>query len=389
MCVRACAPLAPRPPWGAACGAGLCGCCLGWGLPPPPLPFGFFLGGASRCPWVLWSRSPHSLSFGLRVCVFFVFFFRVVCVRVFWVSLLPVGRRSRIGVAGFGWVVLRCSFGWGVWLRLVVWVGGFVAAGLSRAPPPVFFFRGGSACSSLCPPWAGARTGWCQCGLRGCFWCLSFSRPCPGPVGRVGYVHVELGVPSCGVRFFLCRLGGCARRLPEALGLKGWGFPCPFPSAVPVLTFWWRFVWADRHHCCQGAQWPLAGVWRAGAAPSGSCGGLFWLDPGLASLALVLWCAVVRRAASCHVSPWCVVVVRAVSRPAGSCRVAPCRAVVCRFVPRSVVSCCGVLCLRVPCRRALHCGSLRCGVPCCLLLCRGGSVEVSLARVVAEVRVGV
>ena len=133
-----------------------------------------------------------------------------------------------------------------------------------------------------------------------------------------------------------------------------------------------------------GARWPLAGVWRAGAAPSGVCGGLFWLDPGLVSLALVLWCAVVRRAAWCHVSPCCVVVVRAVLRPAGSCRVAPCCAVVCRSVRRRVVSCCGVLCLRLPCRGALHCGSLRCGVRCCLVLCRGGSVEVSPARVVAR-----
>ena len=133
-----------------------------------------------------------------------------------------------------------------------------------------------------------------------------------------------------------------------------------------------------------GARWPLAGVLRAGAAPSGVCGGLLWVDPRLASLALVLWCAVVRRAASCLVSPCCVVVVRAVLRPAGLYRVAPCCAVVCRSVPLRVVSCCGVLCLGVPCRGALHCGALRCGVPCCLVFCRGGSVEVSLARVVVR-----
>ena len=59
-----------------------------------------------------------------------------------------------------------------------------------------------------------------------------------------------------------------------------------------------------------------AGVLRVGAAPSGMCGGLFWL----------------------------VLQVR-VSR-----------AVLCRSVPRRVASCCG----------ALHCGALRCGVPCCL-----------------------
>ena len=108
-----------------------------------------------------------------------------------------------------------------------------------------------------------------------------------------------------------------------------------------------------------GVRWPLVGVWRAGAVPSGVCGGLFWLDLRLVSLALVLWCAVVRRAA-------------------------PCRALVCQSVPRRVASCCGVLCFGVPCRGALHCGALRCGVPCCLLLCRGGSVEVTLAYVVVR-----
>ena len=81
-----------------------------------------------------------------------------------------------------------------------------------------------------------------------------------------------------------------------------------------------------------------------GAAPSGVCGGLFWL----------------------------VLQVR-VSR-----------AVVCRSVPRRIASCFGVLCFGVPCRGALHCGALRCGVLCCLVLCRGGSVEVSLACVVVQ-----
>ena len=81
-----------------------------------------------------------------------------------------------------------------------------------------------------------------------------------------------------------------------------------------------------------------AGVWRAGAALFGVCGGLLWL----------------------------VFQVR-VSR-----------AVLCRSVPRCVASCCGVLRFGVRCRGALHCGALQCGVLCCLVLCRAGSVEVSL-----------
>ena len=110
--------------------------------------------------------------------------------------------------------------------------------------------------------------------------------------------------------------------------LRGAGFNLP-DGSPPLLP---------------GARWPLAGVRRAGAAPSGVCGGLFWL----------------------------VLQVR-VSR-----------AVVCHSVPGRVASCCGVLCIGMPWFGALHCGALRCGVGCCLVLCRGGSAEVSLACVVVR-----
>ena len=154
VCVRACAPLAPRPPWGAVCGAGVCGCCRGWGLSPPP-PLWFFFWGGRR--GALGSRGllpPNPSHSGCAFVCFLFFFSSVVCVRVFWVSLLPVGRRSRSGVASFGWVVPRCSFGWwfGRLLRCgwtVSWLSAFLAP-----PPPVFFWVGGFACSSLCLPWS-------------------------------------------------------------------------------------------------------------------------------------------------------------------------------------------------------------------------------------------
>ena len=92
----------------------------------------------------------------------------------------------------------------------------------------------------------------------------------------------------------------------------------------------------------------LAAVWRAGAVPSGLCGRLFSLDLWLASLALVLWCSVVRR-------------------------VAPCRAVVCRSVPRRVASCCGVLCFGVPCK-------VRCTVARWGAVCRAASCCAVLGR---------
>ena len=119
----------------------------------------------------LWSLSPHLLSFGLGRWLSFFFFLRGVCLHVS-VPLFPVGRCSRLGVAGFGSVVPLCLFQGPVFGAF--WVGGLAASGgvggrfagcglFSRPPPlpPLFFFcfGGGPACSSLCLPWAGARTG--------------------------------------------------------------------------------------------------------------------------------------------------------------------------------------------------------------------------------------
>ena len=105
--------------------------------------------------WVSRSPSPLPLSFGLRL---FVSFSSArlrpseVCVGVFGVSFLPVGRCSRSGVAGFGWVVLQCSSGGSrVWCCLaggfgrLLWCGWVVSwlwAFLVPPPPCFFFFRG-------------------------------------------------------------------------------------------------------------------------------------------------------------------------------------------------------------------------------------------------------
>ena len=172
------------------------------GVCPPPSPLVCFLGGASwhgvswLCgvgrglsrSWVSWFPSPLPLSFGLRLGVFLVFLFffpsppqRGVCLRVqavpssggpplsfwccqFWLGGPPVPLRG---------VLSSVPSGWGVWPPLVVWVGGFVAVGLSGAPPPCFFF-GGSACSSLCLPLAGARTGPHSVWLSGLLLVLAF-----------------------------------------------------------------------------------------------------------------------------------------------------------------------------------------------------------------------
>ena len=138
-----------------------------------------------------------------------------------------------------------------------------------------------------------------------------------------------------------------------------------------------------------GVRWPLAGVWRVGvtlshgcgrvSSPFGACGGLLGLDPRLVSLALVLWCALVRHAVSCRALPCCAVLICAVLRCALLCRAVPRRVVpwcvvpwrgwLRCAVPHRAVSCCGVTCRGVPCRGSLHGGGLQCSVLCCLVLC--------------------
>ena len=115
---------------------------------------------------------------------------------------------------------LRCLLGGGfgrlLWCwRAVCWLWAVFA------PPPLpalFFFGGGAACSSLCLPWAGASTGPHSVWSPGLLLAERSVWPCSGPIGRVGYVHVGLGAPSCRVRSWLFWLGCCARRLRVALG---------------------------------------------------------------------------------------------------------------------------------------------------------------------------
>ena len=158
------------------------------------------------------------------------FFFRGVCLHVS-VSLFPVGRCSWLGFAGF-WLggspvplrgsCPRCLLGGGFgrlwWCWRAVWRLWAVFA--PPPPSPLCFFSfggGGAACSSLCLPWLAHALARIQCCLPGCCSRLRSVWPCSGPMGRVGYVHGGLGAPSCWVRSWLCRLGGCARRLLVAL----------------------------------------------------------------------------------------------------------------------------------------------------------------------------
>ena len=153
------------------------------------------------------------------------FFFLLVSV-----SLFPVGRCSWLGVAGFGWVVPLCLFAGPVFgafrgggLAASGGVGGrFGGCGLfSRLfplPPPFFFGGGGLPVPLSAFPGLVHALACIQCYLPGCCFQLCSVWPRSGPKGRVGYVHGGLGAPSCRVRSWLCRLGGCARRLLVVLG---------------------------------------------------------------------------------------------------------------------------------------------------------------------------
>ena len=177
----------------------LCPAFLGWVVRVCFLPFFFgrvlvWLCGVG-C-WLslsraLWSLSPNFSSFGLG-CWFFFFFRRGVCLHVS-NSHFPLGHCSWLGVAGFGWVVPLCLFGGPVFGAF--WVGALAAScGVGgrfggcvllsrplRLPPLVCFPRGGAACSFLCLPWAGARTGphsvWSSGLLLAVAFCLAVFRP--------------------------------------------------------------------------------------------------------------------------------------------------------------------------------------------------------------------
>ena len=186
------------------------GCpCPGPCGPCPPIPFlsGWaagsffvFLWCVSRCFGVPFPGGPLSLAW---------------CCR-FWLGGLPVSLSGSC---------LRCLLGGG--LAASGGVGGrFGGSGLFSPPPPsllcCFFFGGaGAACSSLCLPWAGARTGPYSVLSSGLLLAVRSVWPCSGPMGRVGYVHVgpllaRLGPGSAG---WAAALGGCVWLWVRGLGL--------------------------------------------------------------------------------------------------------------------------------------------------------------------------
>ena len=264
----------------------LCPALLGWVVGVCFLRF-FFLGLA------LWCRLLGVPVPGLVVPVppspFFragllALFFFVVCVCMF---RCPFSHRAAVpglvlpvlagwsSCASFG-VLSSVPSGWGVWPPLVVLAGGLVAVGCFRAPPPsppCFFLGGGAACSSLCLPWAGARTGphsvWSSRLLLAVAFCLTVFRPhgsgalCTRWARRPFLPGYVLALPAGRLR----QAAACGS------GLGGWGCSCPFSSAVPVLTFS-----VVRHRCCRARGGLVCGLrCRCVACWCGAFRGVRWL----------------------------------------------------------------------------------------------------------------
>ena len=215
VCGCACAPLAPGPPGGppvarGCAGVAVCGVCP----PPPPLWFFcFFLGGGVSClGFVVSVAGCHGLG-SRGICppipsllgriVFFVFpSQRGVCLRVLGFPF-PLGTLLPAWCCRFWlggppvplWGVLSSvPSGWGVWPPLAVLVGGLVAVGRSRAPPPpVLIFVWGGACLFLPLPSLGWRRHWSafsvvfRVAVGGCV------LPGRAPAPWVGWVMCTLG----------------------------------------------------------------------------------------------------------------------------------------------------------------------------------------------------
>ena len=208
----------PSPSWGAACGVGVCRSCCGGSLSPPLqfcVVFSLGCGGhvwflALSCPGLvvsvagcpcLWSRGLRPPFPSRSGCAFVFFVFLPVSARA-WCGLACAGCPSLCWAAALGRVSLvlawwssgvpsggpmGAAFG-AVWLRGLpasCGVGGRPRGCGAMSCPPLFLW-GGSACSSLCLPWAGARTGRHSVWLTGLLLVLAFCWALPWPDGFGG-----------------------------------------------------------------------------------------------------------------------------------------------------------------------------------------------------------
>ena len=158
--------------------------------------------------------------------------------RVAW--LAGVARRSCSGCAPLRLSDCLCPTLFFSPVGARSWLGG-------GSPLHWFFFWGWFTCSSLCLPLAGPRTGQHSMWLTRLLLVLQFAAG-RVPAPWVGWVMSTLGLAACSVGL----RSGFAGWADVPAGLvRSWikgGLGCPRPPAlaVPVVTFWWRFVGAGR-----------------------------------------------------------------------------------------------------------------------------------------------
>ena len=235
-------------------------------------------------------------------------------------------------------------------------------AGWDFPPSGCFFWGGGAACSSLCPPWACARTG----RLTGSV-LVSWVAAGRAPTPWLWWVMHTLGLVACAVGLGAGPAGWAVAPAGFVSSwVRGGGvILCPHAPAFPGFTFWWRSVRAGRRRRGGGlSDWPVV-------APSPFMAGWSGVVPGLwarflpfqivGRLARVTPTISVTRfgAVVCFCGPCCVVLCAAVLR----------RAVLCCAAVRSALLCCAAPCHAVVCLAVAWRAAPCLATPCCVVPC--------------------
>ena len=218
---------------------------------------------------------------GLVALFFFLFFF---CPFSPWSAVtglvLPfLGGWFACASAGVPPFFFFFFFSWGGGLAACDGVGGWLGGcGLFSClfpfPPAFFFFFGGGlACSSLCLPWAGARTGLYSVLSSGLLFSVAFCVAMFRPHGSGGLCTLWARRPFL-LGWVLALPAGRLRQAAACgFGLGGWGCSCPYPSAVPAVIFL-----VVRHRCRLARCGPVCGLWcRCVAWWRGAFPGVRWL----------------------------------------------------------------------------------------------------------------
>ena len=220
----------------------------GFVVPVPPSPFfraglvALFFFFSFPCPF-----SPWAAVTGL-----------VLPVLGGWSPCASVGVLSSVPSGG--------GFGRLWWCWRAVW--RLWAVFVPFPPPPSFFSLGGGgglACSSLCLPWAGARTGLHSVLSSGLLSSVAFCVAEFRPHGSGGLCTRWARRPSLPGLVLALPAGRLRQAAACGFGLGGCSCSFPFPSAVPAVIFW-----VVRHRCRQARCGPVCGLrcwcvacWRA------------------------------------------------------------------------------------------------------------------------------